>query len=211
MGAIRKGGLGFLLPLLAVGESGKHGAIVIKSVTLFRADGTSADKTPAEKILREEAHATNPAVEAAVSGAPVFGAGGGTGGADIYTLTVDDSTGFAAGDLVRSQADGRQGVYEIDTVPDGTHIKVFAATGEMDIQDTDTIETVLGEGIYRGTPGQAQVTYADLQAQQCELEIEFDALDANDRADKPAVSVGASPRVRQSFWPVVDPNSIEAI
>lgn len=178
-------------------ESGCHGAVRISSLKLNRSDGTALDLTPADVILREEAKAVSSPVETTVSGAPSFGAGGGTGGKDIYTVSVASASGLAAGNFIRSKAAGKGGVYKIDSIS-GTDVKVFAGTAEMDIENGATIEKVTPEGWYAG---QVNVSYANLNGLHCVAEVDIDVLTSADRANKPAALAADNARVKSEFGP----------
>lgn len=190
---------------LAVGESGKHGAVRVKRATLLRQDGTTVNKTPGDTIMREQAAATNPPVTGTVGSNPSFSSGGGTGGKDVYSVALGtgEGTDFSAGDYVRAQS-GSGGVYEIDTIT-GDTLKVFAGTGELDISNGNTIETVVPEAVY-GTG--IEVSQNELQGQNCTLEIVVMGQSSATRNNKPALAVSVEDRKLDAYWPEVSASSV---
>ena len=203
MTMILKTGQSFSVPVYAVvDDNGAHGALTIKKATLQPEGGSAASVLPADAILREEAHPVNPAKERTVSGAPAYGAGAGTGGKNIYTITVTvDPTGeIGAGDFIRSKTAGKGGVYKVDTITT-TEIKVFANTGEMDVVDTDVVEKVTPEGVYKAV---VEVTFADLAGAASELEIEVDGKTTAQRGNSPGLSAEVNDRKTESFLPWTD-------
>ena len=197
-------------PVLVKGpDTGKHGALIWTEARLYRDEGTSLDKTPADAILREDGRAVSPAVEGAVQSGPTFSGGGGTGGADIYTVPLGTGEGasFSAGDYVRSKTAGKGGIYQIDTIATDT-LSVFAGENEMDIANGDTVEKVTPEGWYKA---EVEVTYANLNGKQCYLEYEIDGETSTTRANKPALSAVANERKNEFVGPQQDPGDIKTV
>ena len=186
-------------------ESGKHGAITLTKATLFRSDGTSVDKTPADAILREQGTAVNPAVEGTVQSAPSFSGGGGTGGMDIHSVALNTGEGasFSAGDYVRSKTAGKGAIYQIDTISTDT-LNLFSAENEMDVANGDTIEKVTPEKWYRTS---VDVSFADLNGLQCELEYQVDGETSSTRVLKPAISQAINERTREYVAPPSTPQT----
>lgn len=204
MGNILKPGESIKIPvLIRAADNGAHGAITMRAATLIRSDGSTADLTPVDKILREQGNPVNPAVEAEVDGTPAYNAGGGTGGKNVHTITTAATHTFVSGDFVRRKVGATRGIYKVDTVT-GTTLKVFAANNELDVADNDTLEKVLPEGWYRA---EAPCSYANLNGLHGSVELEIDGVIT--RGNDPVLTVLINERKPVDVGPFVDDGAIK--
>lgn len=206
MPAVSTSRAGELLIRVDVNETGKHGAVRIKRASLVRRDGTIANKTPGDVILREQAVAAQTPVTGVVGANPTFSSGGGTGGKDVYTVVLGsgEGAGFGPGDFIRSQAANLGGVYQIDSINADT-LKVLAASGEMDIANGATVEKVVPEGCYGAA---IEVSAGELAGQNGTLEVVIQG-QSSERGNKPALIASFEERKLEAYWPENEANSIK--
>lgn len=180
----------------SVGEAGLHGALILTRAELRRQDGSVLDLSPASAILRETVSASTGT--GTVGSPPSFSAGGGPAGEDVYSIALGsgEASDLAANDYVRSSGSGRGGVYKVLSKASDT-IKVHAATGEMDVANSDTLQKVTPTGNY--TVDLDAFGYADMNGQGAVLVVEIAGLGADDRGDSPAVTTAFTDEHKTAF------------
>ena len=101
--------------------SGKAGAFEMDE-SQITVDGSRTDLSWTMPEMIELAKALDTPVEASMTADPVYSAGGGPSGENIYVLTVDSTSGFAVGQYARGKDKpyGEGHVHEVLAVPDGT-------------------------------------------------------------------------------------------
>lgn len=131
-------------------QVGKAGAFSLKEAVVT-ISGVASDLGWLTPAMVERAYRDGGAT-AETDGDPVFTAGGGFSGENVWDITVDDSSSFVIGDFVRAQLqpDGQGAVYEVLDLPDGTTIVVHGPETGFDIADGDTVEVVEPTGVYVG-------------------------------------------------------------
>lgn len=138
--------------------SGRAGAWTLREMVLSVGDLAAdvndlADDGFSVPQFVEQAAATPGGHSTPVTDEPTFVAGGGPDDEDVYSIPVSDSSGFSAGDFVRAagrpQAEAH--VYEVLSVPDGTHVLVHAAEDDFGVSDGYTLEQVDPTGVYFGS------------------------------------------------------------
>lgn len=140
---------------------GKPGAWTLREMVMSVGDSAAgvsdmmSDGFSAPQLV-EQASPTDGGHTASVTGDPIFTAGGGPSGEDVYTVPVDDSSGFTVGDFVRaaSRPQHQAHVYEIVELPSGTEVVLWAHQDSADtpfgVSDGYTIEEVDPTGLYFG-------------------------------------------------------------
>jgi hypothetical protein len=135
---------------------GLAGAFVAKSIELRMISSDSYNDILVDMATDPAKHFSEIAkpngLTAATTTAPIYSAGGGPSGENIYIIEVDDTSPFSVGSYVRgaSKELGEDMVHEVLAIPSGTIMHVHSSQDYFYIINGDTVQGVVPTGVYSG-------------------------------------------------------------